>query len=76
MVGVGDEESVGGGEDLAGEGKGSLARAVALKLDIQGTAVYQLLGVVLCDHGRQYVVERLDWELALVLADDLAVGVR
>ena len=74
VVGVGDEESVRGGEDLAREGKGSLARAVALKLDIQGTAVYQLLGVVLGDHGREHVVERLDGELALVLTDDLAIG--
>ena len=73
VVRVGDEESMRRGEDLAGEGQGSLARAIALQLDFEGAAVDQALGVILGDHGRKHVVERFDGELSLVLANDLAV---
>src|SRR2546430_3430218 len=62
------------GQDLAGEPERRWRRE-PLGLEPAGPPVEHPRGVELLDHLRDQVVERLEGELALVPADDLALGV-
>ena len=76
VSGVADEEPAAGlvGQDLAGEHERRRGRE-PLGLEREGPPVDHPSRVELLDHLADEVVERLEGKLALVSADDLALGV-